>query len=307
MLAEKIASSLRLNSEYIELIARTASHRYKTYGIPKKTGGVRIIEHPARELKLLQSWLIENVFVKLPVHKSATAYKKRASVLRNATLHKNRNYLLKIDFENFFPSITGTDIARLLQRNRKAIEKNVVENSDVDLIRQLVCRRDSLTIGAPSSPIISNLVMYEFDENRSTYCRERNIVYSRYADDLYFSTNDRGVLEVLLADIRRDIATRQSPVLRINERKTAFTSRKRRRLVTGLVLTPTGSVSLGRRRKRFIRSLVFKNSVGNLTGEQVLSLKGVLAYARSIEPEFVNALRNKYGTAAIGEKPARTS
>jgi retron-type reverse transcriptase len=307
MLVERIASSLKLRSEYIELIARTASHRYKTYEIPKKTGGVRTIDHPARELKLLQSWLIENVFVKLPVHRSATAYKKRASVLRNATLHKNRNYLLKVDFEDFFHSITGRDVSQLLQRHRKAIEKTVDEDSDIELIRHLVCRRGSLTIGAPSSPIISNLVMFEFDENRSAYCRERNIIYSRYADDLYFSTNDRGVLEVLLADIRLDIAARQSPVLRINERKTVFASRKRRRLVTGLVLTPTGAVSLGRRRKRFIKSLVFKNSGGNLTGEQVVSLKGLLAYAYSIEPEFINSLRTKYGAGAIGEQPVRGS
>jgi RNA-directed DNA polymerase len=144
--------------------------------------------------------------------------------------------------------------------------------------------------------------MFDFDEHYWSYCHQRNIVYSRYADDLYFSTNDRGVLEDVLAELRRDLIHRTSPVLRINEKKTVFSSRKRRRLVTGLVLTPTGTVSLGRHRKRFIKSLVFRNSTGGLLPDQQLSLMGLLAYARSIEPAFIDSLRNKYGANAIGEE-----
>ena len=295
------ALNLGLKPAYIALVAKTASHRYKTYEIRKKTGGLRTINHPARELKLLQSWLMENVFSRFPIHRSATAYKKGASTLLNAALHKNKNYLLKVDFENFFPSITGLDIVRLLHRNRSLTRRTLSGESDVELVRRIVCREDHLTIGAPSSPTISNLVMFGFDKRQWSYCHERHIVYSRYADDLYFSTNDHGVLEGLLADLRRYITDRASPVLRINERKTVFTSRKRRRLVTGLVLTPTGAVSLGRHRKRFIKSLVFKNSTESLTPEQRLSLMGLLAYAQSIEPAFIDSLRNKYGAAAIGE------
>jgi RNA-directed DNA polymerase len=110
VLIDKIASNLGLKPGYIALVANTASHRYKTYEIPKRTGGRRTINHPARELKLLQGWLIDNVFARFPVHRSATAYKKGASTLLNAALHKSKNYLLKVDFENFFPSISGIDI-----------------------------------------------------------------------------------------------------------------------------------------------------------------------------------------------------
>jgi RNA-directed DNA polymerase len=302
MLIDKIASSFGLDRSYIALVAHTASHRYKTYQIPKKTGGFRTINHPARELKLLQGWLVENVFARFPVHKSATAYKKGSSTLLNATLHKKHNYVLKVDFEDFFPSITGTDVVRLLREHRHLTSKTVLEELDVELVRRIVCRQDRLTIGAPSSPIISNAVMFEFDRRQWSYCHERRIAYSRYADDLYFSTDKRDLLGNLLADLREYLARRVSPVLRINERKTVFTSRKRRRLVTGLVLTSSGTVSLGRHRKRFIKSLTFKNSMGALSGEQRLSLMGLVAYAKSIEPAFVDSLRNKYGAKAIGEE-----
>jgi RNA-directed DNA polymerase len=302
MLIDKVASSLGLKSAYITLVALTASHRYKTYEIPKKTGGFRTINHPARELKLLQRWLVKNVFEKFPVHRSATAYKRTASTLLNASVHKGNNYLLKVDFRDFFPSITGSDVAQLLRGNPKALRRGSFQQADIEFVRRIVCRNDRLTIGAPSSPLLSNLVMFKFDEYWSSYSRKRNVAYSRYADDLYFSTKDRGLLEGVLADLRRDLNTRASPNLQINEAKTVFTSRKRRRLVTGLVLTPDGNVSLGRHRKRYIRSLVFKSLQDKLSPSELASLAGLLAFARSVEPSFIDSLRRKYGAKSIDEE-----
>jgi RNA-directed DNA polymerase len=70
-LIDRIASDLRLPSQYVQLVAYTASHRYKTYLIAKNRGGSRRIDHPARELKLFQRWLVNNIFSRLPVHKAA--------------------------------------------------------------------------------------------------------------------------------------------------------------------------------------------------------------------------------------------
>jgi RNA-directed DNA polymerase len=301
MLVAKIAAGLSLTTKYVALVARTASYRYKTYQIPKKAGGFRTINHPARELKLIQRWLIKNLFERLPTHKSATAYKKGASVYRNAAMHRTRSYLLKVDFKDFFPSIKGIDISSLLRTNASFLRGLISGPADLELVRRLVCRGDELTIGAPSSPIISNLVMFQFDDEWSRYCRERSIIYSRYADDLFFSTSQPNILQDVLTELRRNLARRRSPSLRINEDKTAFSSRKRKRLVTGLVLTPTGEVSLGRHRKRFIKSLVFRSTQHQLRPEELASLRGMLSYVKSVEPSFIERLRNKYGPGAIGE------
>jgi RNA-directed DNA polymerase len=286
-LAAKIASSLSLTKQYVELVGLTASYRYKTYEIPKKRGGTRTINHPARELKLFQRWLIKNLLSKLPIHKSASAYKKGGSTSRNAARHRAKNFLLKVDFRDFFPSIRGRDIVRLLNRNRAMLVGLIETNADVELVRRFVCRHDRLTIGAPSSPILSNQVMYEFDERWSSRCDEKRVTYSRYADDLYFSTTSPNVLEGVLAELRRDLKQRRTPELQINEEKTVFTSRKRRRLITGLV------------RKRFIKSLVFRNTTHQLQPTETEYLRGILAYAQSVEPSFIQALLRKYGPGAL--------
>jgi len=300
-LAESIAFDLNFEAKYVSLVAQTASHRYKTYSIPKKTGGTRTIEHPARELKLFQRWLVENLFARLPVHRAARAYKRGSSIYRNASQHKSHNFILKVDFKDFFPSIRAVDIYHLLQTHLDTLKGRIASTSDIELVCRLVCRNGRLTIGAPSSPIVSNCVMYEFDETWVTVSRQNRITYTRYADDLYFSTNEGNVLERVLNDLKADLGQRPYPVLRINEEKTVFTSRKRRRLVTGLVLTPAGTISLGRHRKRVIKSLVYRNSQGRLQPEQVASLKGMLAYAQSVEPSFIERLRRKYGSLGYGK------
>ena len=163
----------------------------------------------------------------------------------------------------------------------------------------LVTKDGHLTIGAPSSPILSNSVMFEFDEYWSVRCNENDIVYTRYSDDLYFSTNKANVLKDTLRELRRDLALRTSPKLHVNDKKTVFTSRKRMRLVTGLILTSDKRLSLGRKRKRWIKSLVFEYINGRLAQEKLAYLQGIIAYARSVEPRFVGSLSRKYGGEAL--------
>lgn len=237
MIAERIVTQLGLDLEYVMKVAVTATHRYKSYEIRKRTGGMRTIHHPSRELKLLQGWLMDSVFVHLPIHKAAFAYRRGVSIRNNAAVHVSQNYLLKIDFKDFFPSIKETDISRILESKSLARAGVELSAQDLHFIRRIVCREGALTIGAPSSPILSNAVMYEFDVYWSGESEGINVRYSRYADDVYFSTDRPGVLSDILERVRADLVLRQSPKLTINDAKTVFTSRKRRRLVTGLILT----------------------------------------------------------------------
>lgn len=299
MIAERIAEQLSLEPQYVLNIAVTASHRYKSYEIAKRTGGTRTIHHPSRELKLLQGWLVDNVLNHLPVHDAASAYRKGASVRRHAAVHAAQNYLLKVDFENFFPSITRADVSRILRRDHLEKAGLHLTPADVDFVQRIVCRNGLLTIGAPSSPVVSNLVMFDFDDHWTKETELLNIRYSRYADDLYFSTDQRAILSGLLDSLRADLRRRSSPALRINDAKTVFTSRKRRRLVTGLILTADRKISLGRHCKRRIRSLVYRHNTTGLSDEQRSYLRGFIAYARSVEPRFVESMRRKYGPHAI--------
>jgi RNA-directed DNA polymerase len=295
MIIEQMSAQLRLPIEYLLKVATTASHRYKEYQIPKKVGGgTRTIHHPARELKLLQGWLLKNIFTLLPVHPAATAYKPGSSIRLNAERHVANNYLLRIDFREFFPSLKGSDVTALLNREQGHHQSLAFSRIDLEFIRRLVCRFDSLTIGAPTSPCLSNAIMYPLDEAFSRVGKEADAEYTRYADDLYFSTNRPDVLRGVLQDVRVLLGQSSTPRLMINDRKTAFSSRKRRRLAAGLVLTSDKKVSIGRKKKRVLKSIVLKLKHHQLEPNEIAHLRGWISYLRSVEPEFVFSLQRKY-------------
>ena len=298
MLLQRIAKITGLSEAYVARIISTASHRYRTYSIPKRKGGFRTIDHPSRHLKFLQRWLVRTVFSKLPVHNSVYSYKEDVSIRDHARLHVGTRYTLRIDFRNFFPSIKSADVRRLIKIHQDRFGFRLAVY-DIASISAISCKDDKLTIGAPTSPAISNAIMYSFDEYWSQKCNQMKIVYSRYADDIYFSTNQPGLLKQILSDLKEDLRRRKSPRLKLNDAKTVFTSRKRKRVITGLIITPDRKISLGRDRKRQIRTLVFLYAQGRLNSEQVKSLQGLLAFAKSVEPNIIGRLRNKYGNDTV--------
>ena len=283
--------------ELLTLIA-TAPRRYKVYQIPKRDGkSVRTIAQPAPEIKLLQRIALEKVISKWPIHTAATAYIESQSIANHVQRHVKSRYLLKIDFKDFFPSITANDI------KRHASKHSQLQEADLNILVNIVAWRNKqtgaicLSIGAPSSPTISNSLMYEFDQKMSVFCSSRKIIYSRYADDLAFSTNERGLLQEVEVEVQRLLDEIPSPKLAINEKKTVNVSKRHRRTLVGLTITPDEKVSLGRDRKRDIRGKLYLFSKGYLPQEEISHLRGLLAYAWSVEPQFVIGLAEKQGNA----------
>jgi len=298
VIIEKIAATTGLHPDYVAKIGVSASYRYKAYKVRKRTRGFRTIHQPSKELKFIQRWLVENIFSHLPVHDSVFSYKAGKSIKELAQAHRDNNYLLRADFEDFFPSIRGADITRLLRCNASRLPFSL-SGSDLQMIRSMVCKDDRLTIGAPSSPILSNAILYEFDSYWSARCKELSIVYSRYADDLYFSTNKPNLMGDLFAELEQDLRQRKSPRLSLKKEKTVFTSRKHKRLVTGLVLTSDKKISIGRAKKRRIRAMVYQFTKNELNDKDIAFLRGYIAYVNSVEPTFVETLRRKYRKETI--------
>lgn len=295
-LANKIAQGLQLPIRHIQGMARKASYVYKEYTIRKRTGGHRTIHHPSKELKAIQRWLIQHIIERWPVHDAAYAYRKGISIRENAEVHKNSNYLLRMDLASFFPSIDWDDLMNFLQSEPSGTEGWI--ESDRELFAKLVCRKGKLTIGAPTSPAISNSICYELDARLDGIATGEGVRYTRYADDLFFSTRRQNILPDIPAQVRELLDSMECPSgLRINADKTRHSSKRGRRQVTGLVLTSDERVSVGRDRKRFIRSQIYKYD--ELSPEERRRLAGHIAFAASIEPDFVNALILKYGREQV--------
>jgi RNA-directed DNA polymerase len=235
-------------SEYdVRTIIVTAPSRYKTYTIPKRSGGERTISQPAREVKFLQRIFLEEVLAKLPVHTAATAYRQGTSIKDNAAAHAGGGAILKLDFKDFFPSIVAADWEKYCKTHL------VFDNEDdARLSASLLFSRSKfgsvlrLAIGAPSSPALSNVLMAEFDARVSKAVVKDKVTYTRYADDLTFSARRAGNLVGIERILRRIIRETESPSLRLHEEKTVLATKKFRRVVTGLVLADDGAVSLGR-------------------------------------------------------------
>jgi RNA-directed DNA polymerase len=169
-----------------------------------------------------------------------------------------------------------------------------LSDEDLDFIRKIVCLKDVLAIGAPTSPFLANAIMFEFDVEWSKRTRDQGITYTRYADDLYFSTNHPNVLRETLASLTQYLGNDRLPKLRVNDAKTTFSSRKRRKIATGLVLTSDRKVSVGRTKKRVLKSWVNKLRYRELNPQEIARLRGWISYLHSVEPTFVVALQRKY-------------
>lgn len=298
-LIEHIQKDFSLSLHDARTLIFTASRRYKLHYIEKRNGrGKRLIAQPTAEIKLLQRWAIERYLSKLPIHKVATAYRLGISIKDHAGLHADNRYLLKLDFQDFFPSILGEHFLMHLRTHSD------IPEDDARLLMLLLFRINregnySLSIGAPSSPMVSNTIMYDFDDAVVRYCKKHGIIYSRYADDLALSTNHPKTLDGAYAFIRKLCDEMTYPHLRLNEEKTVFASKKHHRQLTGLVLTNDGKPSLGREKKRSIRAMAHRFSLGGVPQEDIAKLRGLIAFAMSIEPLFVDTIRRMIGEEAF--------
>lgn len=298
MLIDILARTSKLDRERIVRIAATASARYKVYEIPKRNGGTRRIEHPSQELKAIQRWVVKAVFNRFAIHDAATAYRKGAGIRENAERHRRTLFTNRYDFASFFPSFREELIIRFLDQKAPGLGMNL-SRDDVRFICNIVCRNGRLTIGAPSSPAITNAMMFDFDAVMNGYCMENDLVYTRYADDIFVSAYKPNKLTGVEDQIRQ--AKRHIPYLslRLNRKKTTYLSKKYHRSITGVVITPDHKLSIGRERKRQIKALIHRWNTGRLPAEEYYHMMGLVAFARDIEPEFEAALRRKYGDAVI--------
>lgn len=295
-LRSKILMDLPFTERELNLLVVSAPHRYKEYWIPKRNGRQRLIAQPTPEIKLLQRWLVQNFLWHFPVHATATAYRQGIGLKDNVLPHLGNRYMLKLDFENFFPSLKSIDLFHFL--------KNApIDQVDINMLAQLLFKKADfgleLAVGAPSSPHLSNVLMYELDDRIHGFCKANGIAYTRYADDLTFSTSKPHILRECLQFVTSTLVETPSPTLRLNAEKTVETSKKRGRRVTGLSISTESKISIGREKKRDLRVLVHRFTKGDLSAVEIQKLRGYFAFLRSVEPEHLDRLAKSFGVDVL--------
>lgn len=226
-----------------ELCKNTSKH-YKTITLKKKSGGVRYIHAPDGTLKCAQQYILRNIVNKIAVSPYATAYVKGKRLHDNAAPHTNHRFLLKMDITDFFGSITFLEVIS------SAFPAKMYPVQIGAMLTSLCCLNDVLPQGAPTSPMLSNIVMRSFDDFIGSWCQKRGVTYTRYCDDLTFSS-DAPLYGVYLK-VKETLENRGFTV---NEHKTKFITNASSQRVTGL--TVNEKVSIPKEYKQQLRQEVY--------------------------------------------------
>ncbi len=235
------------------LYKQSEATKYKTFQIPKRNGGQRTIKAPVEALKLLQrklSDLLQDCVDEINTarqrkDRTAHGFKRKRSIITNARQHRHRRWVFNLDLEDFFPSINFGRVRGFLLKNRDfELHKDVAT-----VIAQIACHDHSLPQGSPCSPVISNLVAHLLDMRLVMLASETGCTYSRYADDLTFSTNKKEFpADIAVPSGTKDSASHlwlpgkglqkiiERTGFRINAKKTHQMYRASRQEVTGLIV-----------------------------------------------------------------------
>ena len=193
----KIVGFKPKNLSYILYIMPKKEKKYHTFKIPKKNGGERCIQAPNPKLKNLQKRIknvlyncckeLENSQTNKKRKNLSHGFKKKYSIHTNANIHKNKRYVLNFDIKDFFPTINFGRVRGYFIKNK---DFNLNEKV-ATLIAQIACHDNQLPQGSPCSPIISNLIAHLLDVQLVKVAKKYKLSYSRYADDITFSTNQK--------------------------------------------------------------------------------------------------------------------
>ncbi|MFI3132265.1 retron Ec67 family RNA-directed DNA polymerase/endonuclease [Mammaliicoccus sciuri] len=277
---------------------------YSTFTIPKKNGGERTINAPNKELKNIQKKLVvllENHYNELVEKKKFRdsflhAFIKDRSIITNARIHRNKNFILNIDLENFFETIHFGRVKGFFEK-----DFNFKVPSEVALIiAQLICYKGSLPQGAPTSPIISNLIGKILDLRLIKLCKKYKLNYTRYADDLTFSTNDYSFVKnfnKILEDIKIEV---NKSGFKVNDKKTRVQNYRLRQDVTNLTVNKKINVQKKYfKNTRAMANHLYRNNEFFIDGDlgTLNQLEGRFAFINQIDKYNNKNIIHKYNSS----------
>ena len=229
---------LGINAKTLYAVSNNLGKHYRKAKLPKKSGGYRNLSVPDEVLKSIQKRIAEVLLIHMPVSRYAKAYRFGSSTLRNAKHHVGKQVVLKLDILHFYDSIRYPTV------KDKVFPEEIYAEPLRILLTMLCYHKDVLPQGAPSSPAITNIILYEFDELIGQWCRERDIAYTRYCDDMTFS----GDFEP--AEVIRFVRVELKKMgFLLNEQKTRIQHTGQRQSVTGIVVNEKLSIPADYRRK----------------------------------------------------------
>ena len=298
---------------YYWIKKQSLKEKYKLFKIPKKNGGERIIIAPKPSFKILLRKLNNIISLFYSTKPPVNGFVKNRSIITNAETHLNKRLVLNIDLEDFFPTINKGRVYGIFKQKPFSFPPHVAS-----LLADICCVNNSLPQGAPTSPILSNFACRKLDNELTKLAKEFKCTYSRYADDITFSTNmksfpkeliefirdDNNEIVIFIGDSLRHII--YSNGFKINHSKVRINSKNNRQSVTGLIVNDR--INLPRTYIKNVKSMLFNWEINIKKGKELgLSAKEILSnaekyhYSKNVNKKyyykkkstFLNILRGK--------------
>lgn len=225
-------------AEPLHLHAVAAAPQYHIFQVPKKDGSLRLIEDPHKPLKRIHRALNRFLQAVYYFRKTESAYgftaqcandepHEHRNIVNNARRHLGAPWLLNVDLEDFFHHVKDLDLARIWLSPPFSFEEELA-----GLLVRLCTFKGRLPMGAPTSPILSNFAAELLDKELEQLARSRGWTYTRYADDMSFSSQE----EIAIEDITLIRTVIRAFDFYPNEEKVKLYGPKEPKLVTGIVV-----------------------------------------------------------------------
>lgn len=251
-----LAEYFQIQPRKLALILKETDNFYRENRIPKRTGGFRELFIPIDPLRIIQKKIKDQLLDLNTPLSSTHAYCFSRSIVTNASSHIGNPFMFKLDIEDFFPNIESQRIYEIFDSFRLKNKSFEINNSKIE-INPKICRyltrlcmyKGGLPQGAPTSPTLANIAARSMDLKLNEYTKKFNIKYTRYSDDMVFSS--KLPMHESTKDKIMDLV--ESSGFNINTKKISYINHNRTKLVTGILVTNNG-LRLPKKGRRELRS-----------------------------------------------------
>lgn len=306
---KEVASLIQVNyKELIRLLYKIkVENSYLSFEIPKKNGNTRVIYAPNNKLKSIQRNLSQALYKIHIAYIKKRGIKSRIShgfepgrtIITNARRHRNKKYLLNVDISDFFSSFNFGRVQGFFYKSREFGFSKEVST----IIAQLVCYKGKLPQGAPTSPIISNLIFNIVDRRILALAKKYKLDYTRYVDDMSFSTNSKVFKESYVEFIAELTDLLKNNGFEINHSKTRLEYYSSRQEVTGLTVNNKINVSRDFIDKtRAMAHQLYRTNQFYINGEEgkLTQLEGRFSFINQLD-----WFNNKYESKIVKNKQSK--
>ena len=273
-----------------------------------QAGKTRNLVVPSEKLKSFHDFLRLFLLDFLPLNKDVVfSYRKGLSAYDAVARHAASKSFFVCDIADFFPSIRRPRVKATLLTAKDLCPIQDLDNW-LDRIVDLVCVDDSLPIGFPTSPAISNAVLMAFDNALQTYCTSKGLVLTRYSDDIIVSAQDSTALKGIQEQVEASLQDAMKGEFSLHPGKSRFLHSGAKIKLLGMVLLPNGTVSVDASVKNEIEVLIhfylrdrdkFADRVEGGQRKAEARLSGLLNYVNTIDQAYLDKLRKKFGVTVV--------